>query len=263
MFWIGFKKIKFIGLFLTAMIFNACLSEEGNKEAKEEPQETLTKKERLVRQIENELDISAAEEYDMQVYPEFINADTLKDKLVLVNRKEFAYKHVKEQKSEAFFERTGHTAPFNYVFVQMGDEEQLLSTDPVGSNVDYPIDAHFVSLTAKARKDFYVDYRIKNSMQRNYYTVRNNRIYKTFSCPVFDSIGADNPVVYAIKHKENSMRLAKDIVLYKGEITDYNPSEIQNKNNFTPKDIVSTETLFAYFIFDKKRMKYVTPMKPK
>ena len=131
----------------------------------------------------------------------------------------------------------------------------------MGSNADYPLQAEFLELTSKAQKDFYVDYRIKNSLQRNYYTVRNKQIYLTFSCPVFDSIGSDNPVVYAIEHKLSSVRISKDIVLNKGKFADYNPNAIKDTFNFEPKDIISTGELFAYFIFDNKRMKYVTPMR--
>ncbi|WP_101334380.1 hypothetical protein [Brumimicrobium salinarum] len=97
-------------------------------------------------------------------------------------------------------------------------------------------------------------------MQRNYYTVRNNKIYLTFSCPVFDHIGEANPEAYAIKHKESSVRIAKDIAMYNGVIEDYSLSSIDNPNGYTPKNIISTGELYVYFIFDSSDMKYKTPM---
>src|SRR5690554_6012991 len=97
-------------------------------------------------------------------------------------------------------------------------------------------------------------------MQRDYFTVRRNNIYKTFSCPVFDSVGVENPRVYDIQHRESSVRIAKDIALYHGEFEDYEPSEIEDVNNYTPKGIIGTDKLFVYFIFDDRTMKYKTPM---
>lgn len=262
MFWIESKKVKIVAFSFAIIILQGCSSDNKKNQSKENVKKELTGKEQLVRQIESRLDISAAEKYDIQVLPEFIDSDTLKDKLILVNRKEFAYKHVKNTHSENFFEKTGHTGPYNYVLVKLGGDDKLLSTIPVGSNVNYPLNAKFLVLTSKARKDFYVDFRIKNSMQRSYYTIRNDKIYKTFSCPVFDSIGSKNPVVYDIEHVDSPMRIAKDIKLNIGKFIDYKPNQIQDTNDFEPKDIVSTGKLFAYFIFDDERMKYVTPMRP-
>lgn len=264
MFWIESKKIKIVAFCFTIIAIHGCSSDKKNNQnqTKDSAKNELSNKEQLVKKIEAELAISAVEKYDIQILPGFINSDTLKDQLILVNRKQFAYKHVKGTQSQSFFDRIGHTGPYNYVFVQLGGVKKLLSTTAVGSNVNYPLKAEFLFLTSKANKDFYVDYRIKNSLQRNYYTVRNKSIYLTFSCPVFDSIGSKNPVVYDIKHKESPVRISKDIVLYEGKFTDYKPNQIQDTYDFEPKNIESTGKIFAYFIFDEERMKYVTPMRP-
>ncbi len=262
--WIESKKVRLIILCLTIAFCQGCSSDKKEKvklPAKSAKQ-ALTNKELIKEQVENDLDISAAEQYDIQIHSEFINADTLKDQLILINRKQFAYKHVKATGSKNFFDRMGHSAPYNYVFVKLGGSNEILSTTPVGSNVDYPLKSEFLFLTSKANKDFYVDYRIKNSLQRNYYAVRNNTIYLTFSCPIFDSIGSKNPVVYAIEHKNSPLRISKDIVMYKGQFSDYQPDKIENPNDFTPKNIKSKGEVFAYFIFDNDKMKYVTPMRP-
>jgi hypothetical protein len=100
-------------------------------------------------------------------------------------------------------------------------------------------------------------------MQRNYYTVRNDRVFLTFSCPVFDSIGESKPKVYSIEHKESTVRLAKDIALYDGKIPSYDPTKIEDINNYSPKEIISTEELYVFFIFDESTMSYVTPMMTK
>lgn len=264
MFWKESKRIEIVVFCFLIVAIQGCSSDKNKdlSQTKVDAKNNLTDKDQLIRKIENELDISAAEKYDIQIFPEYINPDTLEDKLILVNRKQFAYKHAESTHSEHFFNETGHTGSYNYVFVKLGGDNKLLSTTSVGSNVDYPLNAEFLVLTSRAFKDFYVDYRIKNSLQRNYYTIRNKSIYLTFSCPVFDSIGSKNPVAYDIEHMVSPVRISKDIVLNKGKFIDYNPNKIKNTYDFEPKDIISTGELFAYFIFDNERMKYVTPMRP-
>ncbi|HLV43084.1 MAG TPA: hypothetical protein VKY37_12450 [Brumimicrobium sp.] len=263
MFWTKSKRIIQIYFFISLFLFSACSSEKENQEIDKEEKAVLTEEEQIIRQVENKLGISAAEEYDIQILYKFINPDTLQDALILVNRKDHAFQRAKINNSERFFENTGYTAPHNHVFVKLGGLKNIIETTAVGSNVNYPLEAKFIELTSKAHQDFYVDYRIRNSLQRNYYTVRNNSIFKTFSCPVFDSIGADIPKVYDIQHKVSSVRIAKDIALYQGEILDYNPEEITDVNNYTPKEIIGTDNLFVYFIFDQQSMKYKTPMNNK
>jgi hypothetical protein len=115
----------------------------------------------------------------------------------------------------------------------------------------------------KNRNLFYVNYRIRNSLHRNYYSIRKNRMYLTFSCPIFDSIGEQDPRVFAIKHQESTVRISKDIAMYEGKIVGYNPSQIEDVNSYKPRQIIPTDQLYVYFIFDESSMKYKTPMVPK
>lgn len=265
MFWTEFKHIKISYILISILFLASCNNEEKFSKSEErsdstQETETLTKEEQIIRQVESLLSISATETYDIQIEYKHIDQDTLLDALILVNRKEFAFQKAKNTNTERFFEQTGNTGLYNYVFLLMGGEKKLISTNPVGSNANYPLKVEFLELTSKAHKDFYLEYRVRNSLHRNYYTVRNNRVYLTFSCPVFDRIGEDDPLVYDIQHQTSSVRIAKDIALYKGKIVDYNPKEIENTNEFDAKEITSNGELFVYFIFNDKTMKYVTPM---
>lgn len=264
MYWIDFKKyFGIVGLLflMFSCSFNETTDEkpvvevEGYDYAKEMSESYIK------RQIESNLQISAAEDYDVEITYTYINPDTIKDALILVNRKDYALTHVKNSSTERFFEKTGETGPYNYVFVKIGGKKNIISTTPVGSNINYNLKATFLELTSKAYKDFYVEYRIRNSLQRNYYTVRNNTIYLTFSCPVFDQIGEEKPRVYDIRHESSSVRLSKDIAMYHAKIKDYNPNEITAPFHYEPKEIIASDDLYVYFIFDEKTMKFVTPMK--
>lgn len=181
MYWTEFKKIATLAL--TVFLLSSCAenAEKAEEQVKAEAkQETaITKEQQIARLVENELNIPATEEYDIQILYKNIDADTLEDALVLVNRKEAGFQNAKLNDREHFFANTGYTGLFNYVFVWLGNSKSLLKTTPVGSNVNYALRAEFLELTSKAHTDFYVEYRVKNSLYRNYYTVRGKEIFLT------------------------------------------------------------------------------------
>jgi hypothetical protein len=234
-------------------------SAEGQNDLK---LEKLSFSEKIARQVESNLSINAAEEYDLRIIKEYIDNDTLEDALVLVNREAWSKEKLKKSVNKSFTQKTGNAGFYNNVFVKLGGTDELLKTPAIGSAPDFKLSSEFLTLTSLANKDFYVNYKIRNSMHRNYYTVRNKRLYLTFSCPVYDSIGEKDPRVYSIQHKESSVRISKDIAMYKGEIAGYDPEKIENPDTYIPEKILPTDELIFYFIFDDKSMKYKTPMAP-
>ena len=266
MYWNVFKRSLILKLFITSPLF-VIISCGGEKDSAvvENPSkgEKLSFSEKIARQVENDLSIAATEEYDLRIIKEYIDNDTLEDALILVNREEWSKEKLKKSVNKSFTEKTGNAGFYNNVFVKLGSQDELLKTPAIGSAPDFKLTSEFLTLTSQASKDFYVNYKIRNSMHRNYYTVRNNRLYLTFSCPVFDSIGEGNPRVYAIEHKESSVRISKDIAMYKGKIAGYDPDKIENPETYIPQEIIPTDELIFYFIFDDKSMKYTTPMMPK
>lgn len=258
------KKSKLylsIAFLLFAFILSNCKNgseESNNKENKEKS--LLTFEERAKRAVEADLKINASEKYDIQIHKAYIDRDTLEDAVVLVNRKQWAMDREEKKGNLNFAEKVGFTGPYNNVFVYIAKYDEFISTPNVGSSAEYPLDINFEVITTPSQKDFYVDYRIRNSMHRNYYTVRNDRVFLTLNCPVFDNIGEPKPEVYSIQHRESSVRLSKDIALYHGEISNYNPTQIENVNNYSTDEIKSTDELFVFFIFDEQTLSYVTPM---
>ena len=247
------------------IMFTSCKNETQKDETTKENTKVsseLNFEEKIAREVELELNINASEKYDLKIHKEYIDEDTLQDALILVNRKQWAHDKANNSDNKSFVEKTGFVGPNNYVFVKLGGKDQLLKVPPVGSSADHALESKFLTLTSAAHKDFFVSYRIRNSMHRSYYTVRDNRLYQTFSCPVFDSIGFKDPRVFAVRHEESSVRISKDIAMYKGKIVGYNPSEIDDPNSYTPRQIVPLDELILYFIFDEKSMKYKTPMVP-
>jgi hypothetical protein len=214
------------------------------------------------RQVETLLKINAAENYTLSIHKEYLDRDTLIDAVILVNREEYAKKKAAEDGDTSFEELVGYTGPYNYVFTHINGSEKLHQAPPVGSSATHPLTVQFETISNPSQKDFYVEYRVKSSINRNYYTINNGRVVLTFSCPLYDFMDPQNPTVYSIKHIESEVRISKDIALYKGKITNYDPKNISDFMTYYPAEVLPTDDLYVYFIYDKKRMKYVTPMTP-
>jgi hypothetical protein len=260
--------LNLILLIFIASIIGSCTSKETTEgtnepvEKQENKQQTEAEiKTKAQRYIENNLKINATETYTLTHTKAYLDQDTLVDYIFLVNREAYALAKVEAEGNQKFFEYMGRTGPHNHVFVYLAGEDMFLETPPVGSAVEHPLSLTVGYLTAPSRQDFWVDYRTRNSMHRNYYTVRNKKLYLTFNCPVFDHIGEPSPTVYDIVHKESDVRIAKDIYMYHATFANYNFDEISDINSYTPDSIIGSEDLFVFFLFDDKNLVYKTPFK--
>ena len=159
--------------------------------------------------------------------------------------------------------RPGRIRPGQVHWNNSDGSKKIHQAPPVGSSAEHPLTVQFETISNPSQKDFYVEYRVKSSVSRNYYTINNGRVILTFSCPLYDFMDPKNPTIYSIKHEESEIRISKDIALYKGTITNYNPDNITDFLSYYPEEVVATDDLYVYFIYDKKKMKYVTPMQPK
>lgn len=266
------KRKSIYYILLVGILFFSC--EHATEEEQANNEQEAAKKEVISvfqpnfedfvrRKVEAELGISAAEKYDLQIHQAHLDKDTITDAVILINRKQFALEKAKREDKEKFLENTGYTGRENYVYVFKGASGKILTTPPVGSSIFHPLTVAFEEISTPGQNDFWVSYRLRNSLFRNYYTMRGEKLFLTLNCPVFDKIGEKVPEAYYIEHRSVETRIAKDIVIYDGKIKDYDPATIADINNFTPSEIIPTDYIDVYFIFDPDRKTYVTPMAPK
>lgn len=248
---------------ISLLFFFSCAEKQKIEVAKNDDVTEIENFEKWAkREVESLLTINATENYTMTIHEEYLDRDTLIDAVVLVNREEFAKKKAAEDGDTSFEELVGYTGPYNHVFTYINGSKKLLQAPPVGSSAEYPLTVQFETISNPSQKDFFIEYRVKSSVNRNYYTLDKGKVILTFSCPLYDFMDPQNPTIYAIKHQESDVRISKDIALYKGNIVNYSPNTIQDFMSYYPEEVVATDDLYVYFIYDKKRMKYVTPMKP-
>lgn len=215
------------------------------------------------RKVESKLKINASENYSLKIIETHLDKDTLKDALILINREEFAIENAKKEDKENILKSFGYTARENYVYVFRGASQKVLTTPGIGSSIYHMLEAGLDEITSPGQNDFWVDYRFRNSMFRNYYTMRGDKLFLTLNCPIFDDIGEKDPKAYFVEHRNVKTRISKDIVIHEGDIVNYDPTDIDDPYNFTPDSIVKSDEIHVYFIFDPSRNKFVTPMKPK
>jgi hypothetical protein len=214
------------------------------------------------REIEAELAINAAENYTLEIHRSRLDKDTITDAVITLNRREFGLERMKKEGKENLLKKSGYTLRENYVFVYKGSSGKVLTTPPIGSSVFHTLSVFFEQITTPGQNDFWVEYRFRNSLFRNYYTLKGETLYLTLNCPVFDQIGEENPEVFDITHRSVKTRIAKDIVIYEAVIPDYDPENIEDINDYSPSRIEAKEDIFVYFIYDNDRKSYVTPMAP-
>lgn len=250
-------------LFLSLLLLSACQERKNNPAPPNEiAQATEDLDNWITRQVESLLKINAAENYTLAIHQEYLDRDTLIDAVILVNREEYAKKKAAEDGDTSFDEILGYTGPYNYVFTYINGSKKIHQAPPVGSSAEHPLTVQFETISNPSQKDFFVDYRVKSSINRNYYTINNGKVFLTFSCPLYDFMNPEKPTLYVIKHLESDVRIGKDIALYEGNIPNYDHTKISDFKSYYPNNVVSTDNLYVFFIYDKKKMKYVTPMQP-
>lgn len=253
------KKHTLIGL-----IFSGILWSCGTEETKSTPSfnpvsadATLTVDQRAKRFVENKLGINAAETYKFYAYDANINADTVKDKVFLVQREEFAFEKVERVGSLKNFKDLGYNSNENYIFIYNGARDEFEIAVGIGANITQQIDLKFEPILSPAKNDIVIDYRVGKGLYRAVYAYADNQLLQILSFPLISDLGTENEESFVATYHKGSASIAKDVWLYKADMN-YNKDSLKANPNFLPER-VSTDKLYLRFIFDPRRFKYVTP----
>lgn len=241
----------FLFLFFVIVAFTSC--ENSNSDSKltnsKNPVENSIE-EKAKAYIENNLKINTVEKYSMKTYEAFIDADSIKDAFIVVQRPDYA--KLKAEKANVLknFEKMGNVANQNYLYYYNGKTKKFATTMPVGANVYKDMEVEFKSIISPAKKEIIVKYYILDSKFASYYTEENGKIFTVLNHPIYTSIGKEDEQVYSVKYNEGTFSIAKDIDLYLGEI---NP-----KDSISEENIKATNKCYLKFMFDPRKKKYVT-----
>jgi hypothetical protein len=80
---------------------------------------------RARREIMASLAIPVNEKFSMKIYKEYINADTIEDAIITINRMEYAMDEAIKNKREAKAAEMGFTGNYNYLFYYDGALDRI------------------------------------------------------------------------------------------------------------------------------------------
>lgn len=254
--------MKYFSIALAALLialFSArCGGGKPTEEAVETPEEihkNETFEQRVKREIEAKLKINATEHYTYHIYKAYINEDTIQDALITVNRKEFAMDEAIKQGKTAKAEELGYLGNYNLFFYYDGAPDLISPPIPVPSSPGRELDVTMLPITSSAKTDIIIDYRIRNSGWRSYFTSSGEgTLALMFQWKWFDHIGEDHPEALNHVLEECPNGLMQDISIYESSIDHYS-KDIPDVYKYVPQ-ITKKGALLYRFFFDPRVGKY-------
>lgn len=240
--------------FLTASCSSDTSTEEPVKQnGKTSENEPFEK--RFKREIEASLQIPATEKYTYRVYKAFVNSDTIEDAIITVNRFDYAIDQAIKSKNTAKAAEMGYIGRYNYFFFYDGAADIISKPVNVPSSPGRELDVAFASITSPTRQDIVVDYRIRNSGWRCYYTATGEaQVSLIFQWKLFDHVGEDVPEALNHVLEASPEGITQDISIYQSTIDHYDKN-IGDEYKYVPQ-ISQKGALLYRFFYDPRVLKF-------
>lgn len=243
---------------LLSVLFVQCGSEnqaEPMPEKAEKPVKNEPFDKRYKSEIESKLKIGDKEKYSYHVYKAFINADSIEDAIITVNRMQFAEDEAIKSGKVTKSVEMGYVGNYNYFFYYDGAIDQISEPITVPSSPGRELDISFASITSSEKQDIIIDYRIRNSGWRSYFTsTSEGHLSLMFQWKWFDHIGESVPEALNHVLELSPEGQSQDIAIYQSAIDDYSP-EVKDMYAYVPK-ITKKGALMYRFFFDPAVSKY-------
>lgn len=210
---------------------------------------------RAKREIMASLAIPVNEKFSMKIYKEYINADTIQDAIITINRLEYAMDEAIKNNREAKAAEIGFTGNYNYLFYYDGALDRISNPIFAPSSPGRELDIEFKPIVAPTRNDVIVGYRIRNSGWKSYFSVFNEHdMMMVFQWKSFDFAGEDHPEAFIHEFVENPNQVPMDIAIYSSEIDSYTKN-IGDIYKYIPS-ITKKKELRLKFFLDPVAKKY-------
>ena len=248
-----------IGMICLLLISSSCEDDSSSTTSTESTEASKKNNEsfdaRAKREITASLAIPANEKYSIRIYKEYINADTIEDAIITLNRMEYAINQSIKNGNEAKAAEVGYTGNYNYIFYYDGAMDRISNPIFAPSSPGRELDVEFRSIAAPTRKDVIIGYRIRNSGWKSYFSVFNEHDFMmVFQWKSFDHAGEDKPEAFIHEYEENTHQIPMDIAIYESEI-DGHTKNIGDIYTYVPS-ITKKKTLKFKFFLDPVAKKY-------
>ena len=197
--------------------------------------------------------ISEEENYEIMVFKEYLNQDSIIDAIITINRLDFAKQKAQESEKPIKAKEIGYMGPFNAFYFYNGATNQISNPIVVPSSPLVNLKINFENISNNEYKDILVDYRIRNSSTRQVYFLYGMVPSLVFEHTIFDELGTNNEVAYTFNFKTGTQSEIKNILLTQGQV-----KQIPKKSDlftFEP-EILNTNETFQEFFFLPNQGKY-------
>jgi len=244
---------------LISLLLSSCsdikTSEKDLEKDTNEDIENQTVEEMAHRHVQSQLSIPSTEKYSLKIYKEHLDGDTKIDAVITVNRLEYALNEAKKSGKYEQLKEVGFIGSYNYIFYFDGGLNQISPAINCPSSPGGELIVNFENILTDVFKDILIDYKIRNSSFRNYYSVVNHTPKQIFQWKLYDYLGEKNTEANFIEYTTGSTSLAKDILIYEGELM--NSKGVNDIYNFNP-EISKKGKLLHRFFFLENEGKYFT-----
>lgn len=220
-----------------------------------DPFEGLSRKEAIELHIRREFAMTVDEPLDYQIYEENCNGDDSLDAVITVNLLDRAVDEAIKSGDVAKKASIGFMGKYNYIIYRDGMTGEFTSSVAIASSPKAKLKITFENVRSETQKDILVDYRILNAAYRNFFTVINDHPVRINQVKLFDSMGDDDAVGYAVVYEPGLISDAKDIMIYKGAFD--NPTFTSPDDVYTFEPVIKkTNEVLEHWFFNPEDMKY-------
>lgn len=250
------KAFSLFTLSITALLAVSCSDSSGtNQNEKTAPKKKDPFEKRFIREIETKLSINRTEKYSYKLYKADINGDGVGDAIITVNRMQYAEDQAIASGNVAKAVEVGYVGPYNLFFYYDGATDLISEPVQVPSSPGRELDVHFESITSPDKKDIVIDYRVRNSGWRSYFTSSGQgTLSLMFQWKWFDHIGEESPEALNQVLEANPRGQMMDISIYESSIDDY-PGTVKDVYGYAPK-ITKKGALMYRFFYDPQVLKF-------
>lgn len=197
--------------------------------------------------------IPKEEKYEIMVFKEYLNQDSIIDAIITINRLAFAKQKAQESEQPIKAKGIGYMGPFNAFYFYNGAKNQISNPIVVPSSPLVNLKINFENISNNRYKDVLVDYRIRNSSTRQVYFLYGMVPSLVFEHTIFDELGTNNLVAYSFNYKAGTQSEIKNILLTQGQIKRI--PEQSDLFTFEP-EIINTKKTVQEFFFMPGQGKY-------
>ena len=241
-----------------AMALYSCgegeVADESGADEKIEERRVLDNED-IKRHVEAQLKILPTENYDIQILEEHLDTDDSIDRVITVNLLERAIKDAESKNRAEYRSRMGYTGQFNYIFYIDGKSQTITSGIPVPSSPHFKLQVSFDYVTSPTHKDLVVDFRVRRSEFRQYYTIRERVPIQVSETELFFNLGDDAYETFFVELEEIPGQPWKAIAVYKGVSKNEKIDKLEDSYSVDPK-ITKGEDLVRRWYFSEKHLKY-------